>query len=218
MNNDGVRYQYTACFPERFFQAEVNERFVAFILEELLKVTFLRHGDPVIGEPDLIFEEGAVEVTLACNRNTTDSYIRRLQRGDVSSDDVEQDVIRYLRESIAAKATKSYCIPEVTLCVLIPIELYTWVGDAYGSRVLALFSGRRDECLQELRNRYIETQVFDNILILFPDLSAKWWVFDLASNRRASYQLSFVQFQSGEYPFFIEQSTLDYLVKIADDG
>ena len=61
----------------------------------------------------------------------------------------------------------------------------------------------RREFFDEIKQTYITTKIFANIFILFPDCQAKWWIWDVGTDHRASVQLDERSLASGEYPYCI---------------
>ena len=57
-----------------------------------------------------------------------------------------------------------------------------------------------------------------NIFLIFPDMSAKWWVWDVLTNKRSSVQLSPSQIIRKKAPFIIEQHIFDELISRFGDN
>lgn len=187
--------------PHNFFSKEKNEPFIKEIMSVVLKDTVWIPGNPDIFEPDYFCDGIPFEFTLASDSKRKNNFIQRVQRGTYSSEDVEKEAIAYIRERIADKAAKKYSVSNVHLCVLCLLDMFNWVSDEYGSITHTLTDWRRKQFFDEIKSDYIDTGIFNNIFIIFPDVCAKWWVWDLRSNHKASIQLSDSEINSGKYPY-----------------
>lgn len=188
-------------FPHNFFSKEKNEPFIKEIMSAVLKDTVWIPGNPDNFETDYFCDGIPFEFTLASDSKRKNNFIQRVQRGTYSSEDVEKDAIAYIRERIADKAAKKYSVSNVHLCVLCLLDMFIWVSDEYGSITHELISWRRNQFFDTMKSDYIDTGIFNNIFLIFPDLCAKWWVWDLLSNHKASIQLSDSEISSGKYPY-----------------
>ena len=110
---------------------------------------------------------------------------------------------RYIRERIADKATRKYSGHNVHLCVLCLLDLTDWVLDKYGSVTYEVADWPRRKFFDEIKQTYITTKIFANIFILFLDCQAKWWIWDVGTDHRASVRLDERSLASGEYPYCI---------------
>lgn len=187
--------------PHNFFSKEKNEPFIKEIMSAVLKDTVWIPGNPDNFETDYFCDGIPFEFTLASDSKRKNNFIQRVQRGTYSSEDVEKDAIAYIRERIADKAAKKYSVSNVHLCVLCLLDMFNWVSDEYGSITHTLTDWRRKQFFDEIKSDYIDTGIFNNIFIIFPDVCAKWWVWDLRSNHKASIQLSDSEINSGKYPY-----------------
>ncbi len=187
--------------PHNFFSKEKNEPFIKEIMSAVLKDTVWIPGNPDNFETDYFCDGIPFEFTLASDSKRKNNFIQRVQRGTYSSEDVEKEAIAYIRERIADKAAKKYSVSNVHLCVLCLLDMFNWVSDEYGSITHTLTDWRRKQFFDEIKSDYIDTGIFNNIFIIFPDVCAKWWVWDLRSNHKASIQLSDSEINSGKYPY-----------------
>lgn len=187
--------------PHNFFSKEKNEPFIKEIMSAVLKDTVWIPGNPDNFETDYFCDGIPFEFTLASDSKRKNNFIQRVQRGTYSSEDVEKDAIAYIRERIADKAAKKYSVSNVHLCVLCLLDMFNWVSDEYGSITHELISWRRNQFFDKMKSDYIDTGIFNNIFLIFPDLCAKWRVWDLLSNHKASIQLSDSEISSGKYPY-----------------
>lgn len=187
--------------PHNFFSKEKNEPFIKEIMSAVLKDTVWIPGNPDNFETDYFCDGIPFEFTLASDSKRKNNFIQRVQRGTYSSEDVEKEAIAYIRDRIADKAAKKYSVSNVHLCVLCLLDMFNWVSDEYGSITHTLTDWRRKQFFDEIKSDYIDTGIFNNIFIIFPDVCAKWWVWDLQSNHKASIQLSDSEINSGKYPY-----------------
>lgn len=196
-----LSFTVTEYFPKDFFRNSVNEPFIQEIMSTVLERDNWRAGIPETFEPDYFCDNVPFEFTLASNSKKKNNFIQKLQRGIYSTDDVETDVISFISERIADKSTRHYSVPNVHLCVLCILDLFDWVSDEYGSVTHDLVDWRRKEFFEQIRAKYIKAKVFSNIFLIFPDISARWWVWDVLSGAKRFVQLSDEQIQSGKYPY-----------------
>lgn len=198
-----LEYEITSFFPPKFFHHTVNEPFIKLILQRVTGIDDWVQGNPDKHEPDYFCGGTPIEFTLACDRETTFNYIQKLRKGVFESDDIEATVIRQINESIADKAAKKYSVSNVHLCVLVTLPMLDWVSDYYGSLTYIIGAWRRSEAFEIIRQNYISTQTFTNIYIMFPDLCASWWVYDVATEKRAKVQLEDDAILSQQVPFIM---------------
>lgn len=200
---NGVLYSITEYFPKDFFNKRVNEQFIQMLMETVLEKGDWKPGNPDEFETDYLFNGVPFEFTLASNSKRKNNFIQRMQRGIYTSDDVESDAISYIEERIADKAKRHYSLPNVHLCVLCAMEMFNWVSDEYGSVTHDLVDWKRDQLFTKIKRDYIETGKFNNVFLLFPDIFAKWWVWDVRTGHKASIHLPTEDIQSGKYPYCI---------------
>ena len=198
----GVELKTRGYFPRKFFNKEVNEPFVKWVLSK----SFLAEkewisGNADKGEPDYFYDGIPFEFTLACDEAVHDTFIMRLRSGKYSSNDLEKDICEYIQTSINKKANKNYSVGGIHLVVIIPIDMFSWVSDYYGSVTHYIFDYRRKEFFEKLRIKYIQNEVFNNIFIVFPDIALKWWVYDVKTENRAFAFLTNEEIESGNYPY-----------------
>jgi hypothetical protein len=212
---EGIEIETVEFFPNRFFDHDVNEPFAKEILQTVFGGEGWRYGDPQKKEPDLFFGEISIELTLACDRNTTENYIRKIKAGDYTTEDAEAEQLRFIDESIFDKTTRIYSVDGVNLCVICTIAMQDWVSDYYGSVTHFIVDWRRQQYFEDLRSKYINSGKFSNIYILFPDLCASWWLFDLKTESRKIICLTDEQINSGKYPYVMIKKCRE---KLIDDG
>ena len=198
-----LSFTVTEYFPKDFFRNSVNEPFIQEIMSTVLERDNWRAGKPELFEPDYFCNNVPFEFTLASNSKKKNNFIQRIQTGMYSTDDAENDVISYILERIADKATRHYSVPGVHLCVLCILDLFDWVSDEYGSVTHDLVDWRRKALFKKIKEEYINTKKFANVFLIFPDFCARWWVWDVLSDAKQLVQLSDEQIKSGRYPYCI---------------
>ena len=207
---DGRPYADIYCyFPPNFFHKSVNEPFIQQIMSIVLERKNWTPGNPDLLEPDYFCDGVPFEFTIASDKRNKKNFIQRYRFGQYTSEDVETDVFSYIDTALRSKAEKNYSVTNVHLCVLCLIDGTSWVLDEYGSVTYHLVDGRREEFFSEIKNRYINSKIFQNIFLIFPDMSAKWWVWDVLTNKRSSVQLLPSHLMCKKIPFIIEQHTFD---------
>lgn len=189
--------------PPNFWNKTKNEPFI----QELMSLAFPENtwepGNPDELEPDYFCNGVPFEFTIASDSKKKNNLVQRIQRHTYSTENLGEDLFRYIRERIADKATKKYSVHNVHLCVLCLLDLTDWVLDKYGSVTHGLADWPRQEFFEEIRTTYITTGIFSNIFILFPDMFARWWIWDVSTNRKSSVQFDDSILESGEYPYCV---------------
>lgn len=208
-DSTGVIADLVCVFPEKFLSKEVNEPFIQKIMGLALERKNWVQGDATKFEPDYFCDGVPFEFTIASDRKRKGNFIQRFHGGQYTSDDVEKDVFQYINESVHRKMEKNYSVPNVHLCVLCLLDMTSWVLDKYGSITHALTDGPRKQFFAQLRNDCIDTHVFNNIFIIFPDMDAKWWVWDVLTGHRVSIRLSDADILSRNYPYIVDRETFD---------
>lgn len=213
-----MSFEIEACFyvPDHFYNKEVNESFIKFVMGQALssKSEDWMKGDPDKFEPDYFYRGSPFEFTLASDRKKKKNMIQRFMSHEYTSNNLEADVMQYISASIQAKAPKTYSVDNVHLCVLCILEMFDWVSDEYGSVTQFLFDDVRHKFFEDLRNTYIDTGKFANIFLIFPDLPAKWWVWDIKSNIKKSVQLTDSMIREKKYPFVFPQALRNEIEKL----
>lgn len=199
-------------FPQNFFHKSVNEPFVQQIMSIVLERDSWTSGNPDLLEPDYFCDGIPFEFTIASDKKQKNNFIQKYRVGRYTSEDMETDVLEYIETALRSKAQKKYAVSNVHLCVLCLIDRTSWVLDEYGSVTYPLFDGKRAAFFAGIKSRYINSKIFQNIFLIFPDMSAKWWVWDVLTNKRSSVQLSPSHLMSKKVPFIIEQHVFDEMV------
>lgn len=205
----------TAFFPRNFFNKSVNEPFIQQIMQIVLGSKDWRPGNADKFEPDYFCDGIPFEFTIASNRKKKGNHIQELRSGTYTSEDVEQDVIQYIRESVQQKLEKKYSVHNVHLCVLCLIDFTQWVLGEYGSETQYLLDQSRTSLFDWIRERCINTEKFSNVFVTFPDAEAKWWAWDVRTGHKASVQLSDENILSQKVPFCLTSEAYKGLKKQA---
>lgn len=196
-------YDVVEYLPPNFWNKTKNEPFIQKLMSLIFPETTWVPGNPDNFEPDYFCNGVPFEFTIASDSKKKNNFIQRIQRRTYFAESVNEDFFCYIRERIADKSTKKYSVHNVHLCVLCLLDLTDWVLDKYGSVTHGLADWPRQAFFEEIRTTYITTGIFSNIFILFPDMFAKWWIWDISTNRKSSIQFDDSVLKSGEYPYCI---------------
>lgn len=205
---EGVRmdepfYDVVEYLPPNFWNKTKNEPFIQKLMSLIIPETTWEPGNPDKSEPDYYCNGVPFEFTIASDSKKKNNFVQRIQRHTYSTENLGEDFFRYIRERIADKATRKYSGHNVHLCVLCLLDLTDWVLDQYGSVTYEVADWPRRNFFDEIKQTYITTKIFANIFILFPDCQAKWWIWDVGTDHRASVRLDERSLASGEYPYCI---------------
>lgn len=203
VDENGFYQDVHGSLPKDFFSKSFNEPFVQDLMSKALGMDNWIKGNPDKFEPDYFCNGKPFEITLVSDSKKKNSFIRRLQQGLYTSDDCEADLLKYLDDRLTVKARKQYSAEGVHLCLLCVTEMFIWVADEYGSQLAFIFNSRRDKYFKKIKNEYIDTGVFANVFVIFPDLFAKWWVYDVLSNVKCGIR---GDISDSNYPFFIDKN------------
>lgn len=209
-------FEVFSFLPDNFFNKEVNEEFILLVMKSILGVDKWEKGNPNKNEPDYLFNGYPFEFTLAsdkCKNKKKDNFINKLRTVSYTSENVEDDIIYYIEQQIADKAKKQYSIPNINLCVLCLVERFDWISDEYGSCTHFLIDYKREQFFMNIKAKYIDTKIFNDIFLIFPDMSATWWIWSISSNKKVSLQVTPQMIESEKYPYFIEKRLCQQLVK-----
>ena len=206
----------SAFLPKNFLNKSVNEPFIQKIMRIALGRTNWVPGNADNFEPDYFCDGVPFEFTIASNRKKKGNYIQKFCSGTYTSEDMEQDIFQYIRESIQQKLEKQYSVPNVHLCVLCLMDLTYWVLDEYGSVTHDLLDYTRAAFFAWIKKQCIDTKKFNNIFVIFPDMAAKWWVWDVLTGYKASVQLSTEDLLSKQFPFWMNNDAYEELLKLAE--
>lgn len=202
-------YEIYEFFPKDFFKKEVNEEFIKLVMEQVFPKGIWVKGNPNLFEPDYFLNKSPFEFTIASNKKKKGNFIIQLKTGEYKSENVENDTFSYIEHQIKTKAEKKYSTKNVHLCILCLLDRLQWVSDTYGSYTHFITDVSREQFFNKIKNEYIDTGKFRNIFIIFPDIAASWWVWDVLSNHKIRLQLLDSQIQSKKYPFFVIKNIYD---------
>ena len=183
--------------------------FIKLIMGQVIGQSEWFSGNPTANEPDYFCNGIPLEFTLASDRKKKGNYIQRVMQHRYSTEDAEGDISKYILASVDQKITKNYSVPNVHLCILCCMDLTNWVLDEYGSVTHCLLDYRRQSLFRKVNDKCIKSGKFNNVFIIFPDLTAKWWVWDVSTNKKASIQLSCEDILSKKYPYVIPLQTFN---------
>ena len=206
----------SAFLPKNFLRKTVNEPFIQKTMGVALGRTNWTPGNADNFEPDCFCDGVPFEFTIASNRKKKGNYIQKFCSGTYTSEDMEQDIFQYIRESIQQKLEKQYSVPNVHLCVLCLMDLTHWVLDEYGSVTHDLLDHTRATFFEWIKKQCIDTKKFNNVFVIFPDMAAKWWVWDVLTGYKASVQLSTEDLLSKQYPFWMNNEAYEELLRLAE--
>lgn len=61
----------------------------------------------------------------------------------------------------------------------------------------------------------IDSKKFNNVFVVFPDMFATWWIWDVLTDHKANIRLSEADILSGQYPFWLNQQSYEELMKLS---
>lgn len=210
---EAPEYDMVAFLPENFLHKSVNEPFIQEIMSAVLGRTEWKPGNPDKFEPDYFCDGVPFEFTIASDRKKKKNYIQRFRSATYESEDIEDDIIQYIQASVQQKLSKQYAVPNVHLCVLCLMDLTDWVSDEYGSITHHLTDHIREEFFLWIKQQCIDTGKFNNVFVIFPDMFAKWWVWDVSTDHKANIKLSKQDLMSFRYPFWMMKKDFERLQK-----
>ena len=208
---EAPEYAMVAFLPENFLHKSVNEPFIQEIMSMVLNRKEWKPGNPDKFEPDYFCDGVPFEFKIASDRKKKKNYIQRFRSATYESEDIEDDIIQYIQASIQQKLSKQYAVPNVHLCVLCLIDLTDWVLDEYGSITHHLTDYIREDFFLWIKQQCIDTHKFNNVFVIFPDMFAKWWVWDILSGNKANITLSEQELLSSRYPFWMLKKKYEQL-------
>lgn len=186
---------------EHFFKKQINEEFVAKVLQNVFRFHSVRRGQDGI-EPDLIFDEKhAFEITLICDKKKHNNLIQRIQKGmnggGFHSDDIVGEILSMIETCVYNKSKKEYANKETNLCLICPFPMMSWIADM--DVIELIFVTQKVVCFDGLIKRYIETKLFKCIYVLVPNINGTWWVLDITGKKYQYIPDNTIK----NYPFFM---------------
>ena len=209
-------FEILSFFPQNFFNKEVNEEFIKLVMSSIFSNGKWIKGEANKKEPDYIYNGIPFEFTLAsdkCNNKNKDNFIKRMKIGEYTSENVEKDAFYYIEEQIKDKTTKEYSLENINLCILCLLDRFDWISDEYDSLTHFITDYPRDCFFKYIKETYIDTKTFNNIYLIFPDIVANWWVWDVKSNKKVKLQVEPFMMEAMKYPYFIGKQLYINLVQ-----
>ena len=209
-------YEVLTFLPQDFFNKNVNEEFIKLVMSSIFSEGEWVKGIANNKEPDYLYNSIPFEFTLAsdkCNNKNKDNFIKKMKDGEYTSENVEKDAFCYIEEQIKDKTTKEYSLENVHLCILCLLDRFNWVSDEYGSWTHFITDYQRELFFKYIKESYIDTKTFNNIFLIFPDIFANWWVWDVKSNTKAKLQVEPFMMEAMKYPYYIEKRLYTQLVQ-----
>lgn len=201
--------------PPDFTNKYIYEPFLREILGVVLENQNWRQGDPNRGEPDYFCKGIPIEFTLASDDKAKGNFIQRLKRGVYQTSDLERDACEYIQRSIEKKLMKTYSVNNVHLAVLCLMDLTLWVMDKYGSVYQDSLIMQKEELFLWIKETCIDVKMFSNVFLVFPDIWANWWVWDMRTGKRSRIGFSLKDMLRGQIPFWMRE---DMYAKLAGEG
>ena len=208
-------YEVYEFFPRNFFNKNNNEEFIKFIMKNVLPDGKWVKGNVNLHEPDYFYNGIPLEFTMASDKKRKNNFIFRLKNAKYLTENIEQDLFKYITQKLEDKAKKKYLVSnnetQVYLCVLCLLDRYEWISDFYGSKTHFITDLPREKFFNEIKQKYLETNVFKGIYIIFPDIMASWWVWDLNTENKAKLTLvpPTSNLRDCPYPFIIARELYD---------
>jgi hypothetical protein len=200
-------------YPENFFDKTVNESFIQKIMQKALQREDWGDGNSDRFEQDRLCGNVPFEFTIASDKRKKNTFVQKMQLGKYASEDVESDMFEYISTALEKKADKKYSHPNTHLSILCIEELTSWIFEEYDAFAAFAVYDRREEYFEEIKAKYLESGIFKNIFIIFPDIFAKWWVWDVKTNNKVSIRLSENDILSKEVPFVLEKNIYDQIIE-----
>ena len=206
-----LTYEIISYFPANFFSKKVNEPFIKNIMNVALKLPdgTWREGNSDIFEPDYFYNNIPLEFTIASDKH----FIERLRFGSFSTENKEQSAIKQITTSIEKKTEKKYSVTPVYLCVLCLLDMTSWVLDEYGSCTYFLLDGTRENFFKEIKTKYVDTGIFKDIFLIFPDMTSSWWVWSIDEDQRTEILLTVDNIKNKDVPYVIEKSAYNKMIE-----
>lgn len=202
-------------YPDNFFDKHINEEFIQNVMRIALQIDDWREGNANYFEQDRLCGTVPFEFTIASDSRRKNTFVQKMKTGKYVSEDIDKDMFEYISTALDKKAQKEYSKPNTHLSILCIEELTSWVFDEYGVVSTIFVHDRREEFFSKIKMKYIESGIFNNIFIIFPDIFAKWWVWDVKTNKKVSIQLLENDILSEKIPFVMEKSAYNEIISKA---
>ena len=200
-------------YPENFFDKTVNEDFIQKTMQLALERDDWRVGNANLFEQDRFLGKNPFEFTIASDEKKKNTFVQKMRLARYTSKDIENDMFEYITTALKKKAKKEYKDSNTYLCILCIQELTSWVLDEYFASWTFFAHDRRREYFDTIKADYIEPGIFKNIFIIFPDIFAKWWVWDVRTDNKVAICLSENDILSQKIPFALEEKIFNEIIK-----
>ena len=205
--------RFVLFYPENFFDKATNEDFIQKIMQRALQRDDWRVGNADLFEQDRFCGKTPFEFTIASDKKKKNTFVQKMRLAKYTSNDVDNDMFEYITTALEKKAEKEYANSNTHLCILCIEELTSWVFDEYFESWTFFVCDRRKEYFDTIKADYIENGIFKNIFIIFPDIFAKWWVWDVRTDNKVAICLSENDILSQKIPFALEESVFHEIIK-----
>ena len=191
-------YKFKSKNFDDFFNKKFNESFAATVIKEALLFQTYRHGND-LDEPDFIFDEKEwFEIALICDSKKKNNLIQRIIKQNLKSDDVEEELLGMIRESVEKKSQKNYIDTHPNLCLICPLPIIDWISDEFDA-VELIFSSKKRRTFDNIYTNYVKKGIFKEVFLMVPDIAGTWWMIDL-KNKRIPFEGNL---QDKNYPYYI---------------
>lgn len=187
--------------PPNFFNKSVNEKIHIEMLKRFLQKPLTKLGNPDKFEPDTFFGDTLIELTLACNRGTTNSFLYQLKAGQYSSQKLEKDIVSFIYQSALSKSKKHYSTKNKVVSIFVTISVFDWFIDAYGSVSSFPFQGPRKDLFRRLTDEFINPGIFNDVLIIMPGYSYDWFCWSVLNDTRTSFMMTDDLIKNKTFPY-----------------
>ena len=164
-----------------FFTKERNEELIECVMKQFFEGTWIK-GDPNKKEPDRYCGDIPFEFTLASTRNKKGNLFRNLKELKPNERWTSKiSVLEEIEKSIKSKASKTYSVDNVHLCVLTIKIFDNWFCENQ-SVFRELFQNENSNCKNTFikwKKDYIDNKKFGNIFIICQTSDNRWWIINL---------------------------------------
>ena len=164
--------------PKNFYNKKVNELIIKNFMSFVLDDGKWSEGDPKKFEPDYFFNKKPYEFTLVSDKNKSDTFIFKFKTGRFTSEDLLMNNFDYINDRLEEKSKKQYSVRNVNICLLTIIQGLDFFLDGYGSVSSIILSSPIDNLIENIYLKYIKTNQFANIYLIFPLLTSQWEIYD----------------------------------------
>ncbi len=210
MRMNRVNFEYF--FPKDFFKTEVHERFQLFLLDSCFgpfNNQEIRWGNPNNREPDLIISGRPFELTLASTEEEPSTYILDIKNHTLTSDNIENLSIECIKQACIKKSNKNYSTADNTVSILLMIPVFVWCMPLYSNVSDLLPSTRFSELICNIKNTYIDSGKFKDVLIHMPGFAYDWFSFTCKENRLLKKRcLNDKDIYGKELPYVIKRGSI----------